>query len=214
MRVTPRLSGQPGRGKPHQAGPHLGRHSTALCPPAVAAERPHAPPKPSPRDGSLDVARPAGDTRSTRTGVGSSSTTVECTNRGSHAKIAERKDITKHGSQPRRQISEQAPGAHEERRSRRPRLRSRDAAARQQFRASPLRARDASGTERTLDTFCVHSLGHYVGRDVNGTDTGFGVQEVLQEGRVIAIEPGLYIATEGIAIRAADLPVVRRAEAG
>jgi len=87
-------------------------------------------------------------------------------------------------------------------------LYSMQVAARQHFRESPLRARDASGNEQTMDAFFVHSLGHYVGREVHGADTGFGVREVLQEGRVIAIEPGLYIASEGLAIRVEDTYLV------
>jgi Xaa-Pro aminopeptidase len=83
-------------------------------------------------------------------------------------------------------------------------LYSMDVAARQQFRASPLRARDASGNEQTMDTFFVHGLGHYIGREVHGTDTGFDSRAVLQAGQVIAIEPGLYIRSEGIAVRAED----------
>ena len=87
-------------------------------------------------------------------------------------------------------------------------LYSMDASARQQFRASPLRARDSSGNEQTMDAFFVHSLGHYIGREVHGTDTGFGVREVLQAGQVLAIEPGLYIPSEGIAIRVEDTYLV------
>jgi Xaa-Pro aminopeptidase len=76
--------------------------------------------------------------------------------------------------------------------------------ARQQFRASPLRARDSTGHEQTMDTFFTHSLGHDVGRDVHGSDTGLSAGDVLRAGVAIAVEPGLYIASEGIAIRIED----------
>ena len=87
-------------------------------------------------------------------------------------------------------------------------LYSMDAHARQQLRASPLRARDSTGNERTMDTFFTHSLGHYIGREVHGSDTGFNVRDVLQAGQVLAIEPGLYIPSEGIAIRIEDTYLV------
>jgi Xaa-Pro aminopeptidase len=87
-------------------------------------------------------------------------------------------------------------------------LYSMDAYARQQLRASPLRARDSTGNEQTMDTFFTHSLGHYIGREVHGLDTGFNVRDVLQAGQVLAIEPGLYIPSEGIAIRIEDTYLV------
>jgi Xaa-Pro aminopeptidase len=83
-------------------------------------------------------------------------------------------------------------------------LYSLDAYARQQFRASPLRARDSMGREQTMDTFFTHSLGHFIGREVHGSDTGLSVRDVLRAGAAVAIEPGLYIPSEGIAIRVED----------
>jgi Xaa-Pro aminopeptidase len=83
-----------------------------------------------------------------------------------------------------------------------------DANARLQLRASPLRARDSTGTERTMDTFFTHGLGHYIGREVHGSDTNFSVRDALQAGQVLAIEPGLYISSEGIAIRIEDTYLV------
>jgi Xaa-Pro aminopeptidase len=87
-------------------------------------------------------------------------------------------------------------------------LASMDAYARQQFRLSPLRARDAAGQERLMMTFFTHALGHYVGREVHGVDTGYSGNDALKPGQVIAIEPGLYIASEGIAIRIEDTYLV------
>lgn len=83
-------------------------------------------------------------------------------------------------------------------------LNSIGAAVRQFLRASPLRAKDASGVEATLDTFFTHGIGHYVGREVHGGDTGFSAAAALQAGQVIALEPGVYIASEGIAVRIED----------
>lgn len=83
-------------------------------------------------------------------------------------------------------------------------LRDLDARARTLFRESPLRARTPEGIERTLDAFFVHYLGHYVGRSVHGEDTGWNPALPFQPGQVVAIEPGLYIASEGIGIRVED----------
>ena len=85
---------------------------------------------------------------------------------------------------------------------------SMDANARLQFRSSPLRARDSTGAERTMDTFFTHGIGHHIGREVHGSDTPFNVLGVLQAGQVLAIEPGLYIPSEGIAIRIEDTYLV------
>jgi Xaa-Pro aminopeptidase len=85
---------------------------------------------------------------------------------------------------------------------------STDAAVRAFFRASRLRAADASGVDRTLDQYFVHSIGHAVGREVHGADTGFSARAPLQAGQVIALEPGLYIPSEGLAIRIEDTYLV------
>ena len=74
--------------------------------------------------------------------------------------------------------------------------------------ASPLRALDASGVERSMDTFFTHSLCHFIGHDVHGVETGYSTWEPLRPGQVFAIEPGLYIPSEGIAIRIEDTYLV------
>jgi len=83
-------------------------------------------------------------------------------------------------------------------------LRSLDAAVRDFFRASPLRAMNAAGVETTMDQFFVHGLYHYVGREVHGSDTGWSDWLPIREGQVFALEPGLYIASEGLGIRIED----------
>jgi len=77
-------------------------------------------------------------------------------------------------------------------------------AVRDFFRSSPLRAKNAAGVESTMDTFFVHSLSHYVGRQVHGEDTGWNPSQPIQPGQVFVFEPGLYIASEGIGIRIED----------
>jgi Xaa-Pro aminopeptidase len=77
-------------------------------------------------------------------------------------------------------------------------------AVRDFFRSSPLRAMNAEGVESTMDTFFVHSLSHYVGRQVHGEDTGWNPNQPIQSDQVFVFEPGLYIATEGIGIRIED----------
>ncbi len=74
------------------------------------------------------------------------------------------------------------------------------------FRASPLRAKDMSGNEQTMDRFFApfQMLGHYVGRQVHGEDTGWSVSAPLAADQVLAIEPAVYIASEGIGIRVED----------
>lgn len=72
------------------------------------------------------------------------------------------------------------------------------------FRASPLRAKDKYGTERTMDYFFVHGLCHYVGKDVHGSDLGFSNSDPVRPGRIFTIEPGLYIESEGFGIRLED----------
>lgn len=77
------------------------------------------------------------------------------------------------------------------------------------FRASPLRAKDSNGVETTMDKFFVHSIGHYVGRQVHGADTGWKLSMPIDINQVFTLEPGLYIASESIGIRIEDTYVVR-----
>ena len=69
------------------------------------------------------------------------------------------------------------------------------------LRASPLRAKDSTGTEVTMDRFFVHGLSHWLGMDVHDVS---GASPVLVSGTVFTIEPGLYIPREGIGIRIED----------
>lgn len=72
---------------------------------------------------------------------------------------------------------------------------------REVFQASPLRARDEKGVERTLDHFFIHSTSHWLGMDVH--DVGdYG--RPLQAGDVFTIEPGIYIQSERLGVRIED----------
>jgi Xaa-Pro aminopeptidase len=84
-------------------------------------------------------------------------------------------------------------------------------AVRDFFRSSPLRAKNAAGVESTMDAFFIHSLSHYVGRDVHGADTGWDPGQPIQPDQVFVFEPGLYIASEGIGIRLEDTFLATRA---
>ncbi len=72
------------------------------------------------------------------------------------------------------------------------------------FATSPLRALDEYGVERTMDHFFIHGLCHYIGADVHGADLGWSTTVPARLGQVFAIEPGLYIPSEGIGIRIED----------
>ncbi|MDE5978036.1 MAG: aminopeptidase P N-terminal domain-containing protein [Turicibacter sp.] len=56
-------------------------------------------------------------------------------------------------------------------------------------------------TDEELSNYYYHGIGHYLGLDTH--DVG-GRGGILQPGMVITIEPGLYIAEEGIGIRIED----------
>jgi Xaa-Pro aminopeptidase len=72
------------------------------------------------------------------------------------------------------------------------------------YRASPLRARASDGSLQTLDRFNPYRLGHYMGHEVHGEDTGWDWRAPLAEGQALTIEPGMYIASEGLGLRVED----------
>lgn len=72
------------------------------------------------------------------------------------------------------------------------------------FKNSPLRAKDKNGQTRSMDYFFIHSLGHYIGKNVHGQDLGYSQFDPLMPGRAIAIEPGIYLPQENLGIRIED----------
>jgi Xaa-Pro aminopeptidase len=72
------------------------------------------------------------------------------------------------------------------------------------YRASRLRAVAVDGSLQTLDEFNPYRLGHYMGHDVHGSDTGWDWRSPLQPGQALTIEPGMYLASEGIGLRVED----------
>jgi len=69
------------------------------------------------------------------------------------------------------------------------------------FHESPLRAKDRSGRERTMDYFFTHALGHYLGTEVH---PGGDPSRPLAVGDVFTIEPGIYIDREDLGVRIED----------
>ena len=74
----------------------------------------------------------------------------------------------------------------------------------QLYRASRLRAVAADGSQQTLDQFNPYRLGHYLGQDVHGADTGWDWRLPLQPGQALTLEPGMYLASEGLGLRVED----------
>ena len=69
------------------------------------------------------------------------------------------------------------------------------------LRNSPLRAKDESGQEHTMDRFFIHGLSHYLGMNVH--DVG-DMHTPMQAGEVFTIEPGIYIKSENLGVRIED----------
>lgn len=76
------------------------------------------------------------------------------------------------------------------------------------LQSSALRAMDEGDTLRTMDRFFKHFLGHYVGKQVHGGDTGWLSRSPIRPGQVLTLEPGVYIPSEGIGIRIEDTYLV------
>ncbi|HEX8913761.1 MAG TPA: Xaa-Pro aminopeptidase [Humisphaera sp.] len=76
--------------------------------------------------------------------------------------------------------------------------------AREFYKASKSRAKNAAGEEKTMDAFFPHSLGHHLGLDVHDVNDAADRHTPLPIGSLITIEPGLYLPNEGIGVRIED----------
>lgn len=59
--------------------------------------------------------------------------------------------------------------------------------------------------ERTCDAYFIHGLGHWIGMDVH--DVG-DYSSPLQPGMVFTLEPGIYLADEGLGVRIEDCVLI------
>jgi len=82
------------------------------------------------------------------------------------------------------------------------------AQVRERFRASNVRALDENGVAQTMDHFFAYGVGHFIGREVHGGDTGWTWTTPLAPHQAIALEPGLYIPSEHLAVRLEDTYLV------
>ncbi len=55
-----------------------------------------------------------------------------------------------------------------------------------------------------VDNYYYHGVGHYLGLDVHDVGRRDGLLRPFEKGMVVTVEPGLYIAEEGIGIRIED----------
>jgi Xaa-Pro aminopeptidase len=58
-----------------------------------------------------------------------------------------------------------------------------------------------STDEKAYRRYCPHSIGHGLGVDVHDP---LGAPRLLEPGMVMTVEPGIYIAEEGIGVRIED----------